>query len=97
LFYIQTSIRHLDVETIEKLTGLFERHYGYQLKDFNSSFALSNEKGELLFYHYNVYINLYHFSANQEILELIRKEFNNQKSILVASKQKEINILEEII
>jgi hypothetical protein len=97
LHYIQTCIRNPDAETIDKLTALFERRYGYKLKDINSSFALMNEKGEILFYNFNVHINLYHFSANQEIPELIRKECISMRSKQIASKLKEINILEEII
>lgn len=97
LHYIQTCIRHPDAAIIEKLTVLFEKHFNYELKNIHSSFALTNEKGEVLFFHYNVYINIYHFSANREIEELIRREYINQEIIMNESKQKEINVLEEII
>jgi hypothetical protein len=95
--YVQTCIRHPDREAIKKLEGIFQKRYGYQLQDINSVFALTNEVGEVLYYNFNVDINLYHFSANHNITDRIRTAFLNQKSKLFEAKQKEVNILEEII
>jgi hypothetical protein len=97
LHYIQTCIRHPDHESIMKLSAIIEKRYGYALLDINSEFALTNEKSEILFYTFNLDINIYHFSGNQQITESIRKEFLNQKSKSLAAKQIEGKILEEII
>jgi hypothetical protein len=97
LHYIQTCIRHPDSEAKNKVAGIFKKRYDYELQDIDTVFALTNETGEVLYYNFNIDINLYHFSANHYITDRIRKAFLNQKSKLLAAKQKEVNILEEII
>jgi hypothetical protein len=97
LHYIQTCMRHPDQESILKLSEIIEKRYACELRDINSEFALTNEQGEVLYYIFNLDINVYHFSGNHQITESICKEILNQKSKLLAARQKEVNILEEII